>query len=61
MVQKEFFSVREDGVNLYRSYSDLGKMLQKVGTNEAPYEEAIDVEGMNYKYVEIDEVIDEQL
>ena len=55
MIKKKFFMTREDGMNLYRSYSDLGKLMRKVGTDEAPYEEAIDIEGANYQYIEIEE------
>lgn len=55
MIKKDFFMTREDGVNLYRSYSDLGKLMKKVGTDEVPYEEAIDIEGVNYEYIEIEE------
>ena len=58
MVKREYFMTREDGVKLYRSYSDSGKDIQKVGTEEI-YEEAIDVEGARYEYVETDKVGDE--
>lgn len=53
MIQKDFFAVRADGVNLYRSYSDKGLQILKVGTDEI-YDEAIDVEGAPYTYEEID-------
>ena len=58
MVKREYFMTREDGVNLYRSYSDSGKYIQKVGTEEI-YEEAVDIEGANYEYIETDKVGDE--
>ena len=48
MVVKEFYRTREDGVNLYKSYSDEGYYIQKVGTNEV-YTEAIDVEDAPYE------------
>lgn len=51
MVKKEFYRTRSDGVNLYRSYSDKGVQIQKVGTDEV-YDEAIDVENAPYTYVE---------
>ena len=57
MVVKEFYRVREDGVNLYRSYSDEGFYIQKVGTEEV-YSEAIDVETAPYEYVETNELIE---
>lgn len=53
MIVKEFYRTRADGVNLYRSYSDKGLILQKVGTDEI-YDEAIDVEGAGYRYEETD-------
>lgn len=53
MIVKEFYSKRDDGVNLYRTSSDKGLFIQKSGTNEV-YEEAIDVEGTSYTYVETD-------
>ena len=56
MVVKEFYRTREDGVNLYRSYSDEGYYIQKVGTDEI-YSEAIDVETAPYVYVETEEKI----
>ena len=50
---KEFYRTREDGVNLYRAYSNLDLKIQKSGTDEI-YEEAVDVEGSSYVYVETD-------
>ena len=61
MVVKEFYRTRQDGVDLYRNYSDEGFRIQKVGTEEI-YDEAIDVEFTNYEYVETDEkILDEQV
>jgi hypothetical protein len=57
MVVKEFYRVREDGVILYRSFSDEGFYIQKIGTDEV-YSEAIDVENAPYKYVETTEKIE---
>lgn len=56
MVIKEFYRTRKDGVNLYKSYSDKGETIRKVGTDEV-YDEAIDVEGAPYAYVETGEKI----
>lgn len=58
MVKKEFYRTRSDGVNLYRSYSDKGVQIQKVGTDEV-YDEAIDVENAPYTYEETDIPIEE--
>lgn len=57
MVVKEFDSKREDGVNLYKSYSDAGFCIQKVGTDEI-YDAAIDIEGAPFEYVETDQRIE---
>ena len=53
MIVKEFYRTRQDGVNLYRTYSDKGLQLRKVGTDEV-YDEAIDVEDAPYTYEETD-------
>lgn len=50
-IKKEFYKTRSDGVNLYRTYSDDGKVIQKVGTDEL-YDEAIDVQGSPFVYTE---------
>lgn len=52
---KEFYVTREDGVDLYITYSDEGYKIQKVGTDEI-YDEAIDV--LDYEYEETDELVD---
>lgn len=51
MVIREFYLTREDGINLYRIYSDKGFEIKKVGTNEV-YSESIDVEDAGFEYVE---------
>jgi hypothetical protein len=57
MIQKEFYLTREDGVMLYRTYSDANFYIRKTGTDEV-YTEAIDVEGAPYEYEETEEVIE---
>ena len=44
MIVKEEYRTREDGVRLYRTYSDIGNYIRQVETNVI-YAEAIDVEG----------------
>lgn len=56
MIQREYYTQRKDGVNLYRTYSDANKYIQKVGTEEI-YSEAIDVERATFMYEETDEFI----
>lgn len=57
MIIKEFYKTRKDGVNLYRTYSDNGFKIQKVGTDEI-YDEAIDVETALFVYTETAELIE---
>lgn len=56
MIVTEFYQTRNDGVNLYRTYSDENKYIKKVGTNEV-YSEAIDIENAPYTYEETNEEI----
>jgi hypothetical protein len=57
MIVREFYQTRQDGVNLFRTYSDENKYIKKVGTNEE-YSEAIDIEGAPYEYEETDREIE---
>ena len=50
---KEFYMTRPDGINLYRSYSDSGLQIRKVGTDEV-YDESVDVASSGYQYIETD-------
>ena len=58
MIVKEFYKAREDGINLYRTYSDEKYRIRKIGTDEI-YDEAIDIEGSDYRYEETDEKIED--
>ena len=51
MIITEFYKTREDNVNLYRTYSDKGMMIQQ--ETGALYAEAVDVEGL-HTYIETD-------
>lgn len=53
----EFYRTREDNINLYRTYSNEGLLIKKVGTDEI-YEEAIDIENSGFSYEETEEVIE---
>jgi hypothetical protein len=57
MIIKEFYRTRNDGVRLFRTFSNSNLKIQKVGTNEV-YDEAIDVEGAPYTYIETAEPIE---
>ena len=56
-IVKEFYKTREDGVNLYKTYSDENYMIYKIGTDEV-YEDAIDVEDAPYEYEETTEPVE---
>lgn len=53
MIQKELYKVREDGVKLYKTYSDENFYIRKIGTDEI-YISAIDLENKDYEYIEIE-------
>ena len=57
-IVKEQFKTRNDGVNLYRIYSDIGMQILQVETGNV-YDEAIDVEGAPYTYIEYEEPTDD--
>ena len=57
MIQKEFYRTREDGVNLYRTYSDEGYYI-KQNPSGVVYSEAIDVESAPYTYEETEDLIE---
>ena len=57
MIVREYFKTRNDGVNLFRTYSDDGYMIKQVETGVL-YDEAIDVENASYHYVETDDKIE---
>lgn len=59
MIVKEFYRTREDGVNLYRTYSNEGFKIIKIGTTEV-YDEAIDVETAPFRYEETSEKAERQ-
>ena len=57
MVKKEFYLTREDGVNLYRTYSDEGFKIRQIQTGII-YDEAIDVDFAEYTYEETTEKVE---
>lgn len=59
MIQTVFHKTRDDGVDLYRTYSDVDMMIQKNGTDEI-YIEAVDVEDSGFSYTETDIPIDKR-
>ena len=59
MIIREFYGIRKDGVNLFRTFSDNGLKIRKVGTDEV-YDEAIDVASATHFYEETDEKIEDR-
>ena len=57
MIVKEFYITRQDGVNLYRTYSNEGLYILQNETG-IEYPEAVDVENAPYTYTETDEPIE---
>ena len=57
MVVTEYFNIREDGVKLYRTYSDKNYKILQVETG-IQYDEAIDIENAPYTYEETDVLIE---
>lgn len=58
-VIREFYSIRSDGVLLYRTYSNENKMILQNETG-IEYAEAIDVENAPYTYSELDKEIEQE-
>lgn len=57
MIKKVFYETREDGINLYRTFSDEGFKIKQKQTGII-YDEAIDVENAPYTYTETDEKVE---
>lgn len=56
-IQREFYGERADGVKLYRSFSDAGKIIRQNETGEE-LDDAVDVETAEYTYMETDKDIE---
>lgn len=56
-IVKEFYKTRNDGINLYKTYSNEGYIIHKLNTEEY-YGEAIDVENTPFEYEETEKKIE---
>ena len=56
MLIREFYRTRDDGVNLYKTYSDSNFYIQQIETGRK-YASAIDIESSTYTYIETTEQI----
>ena len=59
MLIREYLTTWKDGVKLFKTYSDSGFYIRKVGTNEI-YDLAIDVENAPFEYEETDKKIEQE-
>lgn len=59
MIQKDFYITRNDGVKLYKTYSDEDYKILQIETGNI-YDEAIDIETANYTYEETNEKIERE-
>ena len=55
-IVREFYKTRNDGVNLYKTYSNEEYIIHKLNTEEY-YSEAIDIENTSFEYEETTEKI----
>lgn len=58
MIVREWYKTREDGVELWRTYSDAGYLIRQVETG-TEYSEAVDVADAPYTYAETETKIPE--
>lgn len=58
MIKREFYIKRNDGTNLYITYSTEKYKIKQIETGNI-YDEAIDIENSNYTYKETEEKIAE--
>ena len=58
MIEREYYKTREDGVELFLTFSDADMMIRKDSTNEV-YAKAIDIENSGFTYTETDIPIEE--
>ena len=56
MIKRELYMTRNDGVKLYRTYSDNNFMIKQIESGNI-YQEAIDVENSKNTYEETNEKI----
>lgn len=60
MIIREYYTTRQDGVRLYKTYSDRNKYIIQQPTG-AEYDVAIDVENAPYTYIESDKDIETEV
>ena len=58
MIVREWYKTRDDGVELWRTYSDAGYLIRQVETG-TEYSEAVDVADAPYTYAETETKIPE--
>ncbi len=58
-IVREFFEIRDDGIKLYRTYSDKNLKIRQLETGMI-FDEAIDVETLKYTYEETEQEIQKE-
>ena len=56
MIRSEIYEIKENGIKLYKTYSDEQYKIQQVDTGYI-YDEAIDIENSIHTYIETTEKI----
>ena len=56
MIVREYYITCDDGVKLYKTYSDTNHYIKQLPT-EVIYDIAIDVENAPYMYIEMEDII----
>lgn len=57
-IQRELFGENDDGVKLYRTFSDENRKILQVETGII-FDDAVDVEGSEFTYLETDGMIEQ--
>lgn len=58
MIDREFYRTREDGVNLYRTFTNKNVYIRQEQTGAKYAIEAIDVENSPYTYTDTDKPVE---
>lgn len=59
MIIREFFETRDDGINLFISYSNLNFKIQNIQSGEI-YDNAVDIENSTNQYQETNILVGEE-
>lgn len=57
MIKTEFYKIRNDGIQLYKTYSDKNVYIKQL-ESDVEYSVAIDVYPLKYTYIETDKPLE---